>query len=250
MVQSSAGETRRCTQESRDRFRRHDQVVACAVPRLRCNSRRPGELQLQAVRLLVTVAILSAGCSSPTPQANSSPTTSQTTAPTEAFTPTQLPTTAPTPTPVPPTPTPVPPTDTPVPPTNTPVPPTDTPVPTATAAPPTSTPIPPPTPTSPPAQAKPTAPAGAAVAFTAVQGAKPGGQASATVRAGPNAQCSLSYTTPAGTASTAQGLGSQTANASGTVTWTWTIGPGTKTGTGSLAVNCGGSRATSTIQIG
>jgi hypothetical protein len=95
------------------------------------------------------------------------------------------------------------------------------------------------------------APATSGVAFTSVNGARPGGQAAVNVQTSPNARCSLSYTTPAGTASTAQGLGPATADASGHVLWSWTIAANTQPGAGSLAVTCtpGGSTST-TIPIG
>jgi Tol biopolymer transport system component len=119
------------------------------------------------IGVVLLLAGLSAGCSSPTP-------TPPPPTPTEvvmAVTNTPVP---PTDTPVPLTDTPVPPTDTPVPPTDTPVPPTDTPVPTKTlvpstdtpaptdtAVPPTETPVPTDTPIPPtntPAPPKPTKP--------------------------------------------------------------------------------------------
>jgi hypothetical protein len=46
------------------------------------------------------------------------------------------------------------------------------------------------------------------------------------VRTAPGAQCSIAYITPAGTASTAQGLVPMVANSSGMVSWTWAIGSG------------------------
>jgi hypothetical protein len=93
-------------------------------------------------------------------------------------------------------------------------------------------------------------PAAATVAFTAVHGAAPGGTAYATVHAQPGASCSLSYSTPAGTSSSAQGVGAITANSSGVATWSWKIGTRTKPGVGSLVAICNGSMATSKIQIG
>ena len=80
--------------------------------------RRPRVLcsrAMNALLIVVLMALIAIGCSSPSPTA----------------------------TPVPPTVTPVPPTATPLPPTSTPVPPAATPPPTATAVPPTATPIPP-----------------------------------------------------------------------------------------------------------
>jgi hypothetical protein len=94
-----------------------------------------------------------------------------------------------------------------------------------------------------------TRPAG--VTFTTVMGAAPGHMASATVQAPPNAACTLSYTTPAGTASVAQGLGPMTANGSGSATWSWLIDGNTHPGTGTLTVSCTpGGTATAAITIG
>jgi hypothetical protein len=116
--------------------------------------------------------------------------------------------------------------------------------------PPTDTPSPPPT--EPPATAAPvpTKPATPSVEFVSVQGGRPGQRASVTVSTAPGAQCSLDYQTPAGTSSTAQGLGPKSADATGMVSWTWLIGGNTRPGTGSVSVACGGTRATSPIQIG
>jgi hypothetical protein len=137
-------------------------------------------------------------------------------------------------------------TPTPVPPTSTPTPvATSTPSPTPTSVAATSTPAQPQT----PPQAKPANSAASAVAFTSVQGVKRGGSASATVQAAPGAHCTLAYTTPSGTASTASGLGPKTADSSGSASWMWKISPTTKPGTGSLSATCDGARATSGIQI-
>jgi hypothetical protein len=65
----------------------------------------------------------------------------------------------------------------------------------------------------------------------------------------PGATCSIVYTTPAGTASTAQGLGTRTADANGAVSWTWSIGPSTRSGTGTVDVTCDGATARSNITI-
>jgi hypothetical protein len=93
-------------------------------------------------------------------------------------------------------------------------------------------------------------PPAATVAFTAVHGAAPGRTAYASVHAPPSASCSLSYSTPAGNSSSAQGVGAITANSSGVATWSWKIGARTKPGVGSLVAICNGSMATSRIQIG
>jgi hypothetical protein len=91
---------------------------------------------------------------------------------------------------------------------------------------------------------------GTGVQIASVSGAKPGGLATVVASTTPGASCSISYTTPAGTNSTAQGLSPKTADSSGTVSWTWSIGRSTQRGTGSVVVNCGDSSAQSSIQIG
>jgi hypothetical protein len=91
----------------------------------------------------------------------------------------------------------------------------------------------------------------ATVVFTNVMGAAPGHMASATVQAPPNAACTLHYTTPAGTASVAQGLGPMTATGGGSATWSWLIDGNTHPGTGTLTVSCTpGGTATAPITIG
>jgi hypothetical protein len=90
---------------------------------------------------------------------------------------------------------------------------------------------------------------GGEVAITSISGAAPGDSASLAVQTQPGASCSISYRTPSGTASTAQGLEPKTADASGEVTWTWNIGQATRRGTGSVAVTCNGASATSPIEI-
>jgi hypothetical protein len=113
-----------------------------------------------------------------------------------------------------------------------------------------------------PAASKPTAPAGAttnqvpsgqsggAVQIVSATGAAPGGRASVTAKAPPEATCSIGYTTPAGTSSKAQGLGTKMVDSSGAVSWTWDIGPSTRPGTGTVVVTCDGSSARSSISIG
>ena len=177
---------------------------------------------------LLGVAAYSHPSATPTPTpahvqlaATSTATTAPTVTAAAAATPapTVTPTPKPTPTPLPPTPTAVPSTPTPVPPTPTPVPPTPT-------------------------------PSGPSVAFTAVTGASPGGNASVTVHTAPDASCSISYETPAGSESKAAGLVDKTADGAGNVSWSWRIGPGTKPGTGTVIVVCGSGSASSPITIG
>jgi hypothetical protein len=88
------------------------------------------------------------------------------------------------------------------------------------------------------------------VEITSVSGGRPGGRASVAVQTTPGASCSISYRTPAGTPSTAQGLGAKAADASGMVSWTWNIGPSTRPGNGTVVVTCNGASASSPIQIG
>ncbi len=88
--------------------------------------------------------------------------------------------------------------------------------------------------------------------FVSVQGAAPGGTASATVQASPGAACTLVYTTPDRNVSTAAQLrGSRMADASGLVSWSWPIEPNTIPGQGTLTVQCSpGGSSTTPIQIG
>jgi hypothetical protein len=92
--------------------------------------------------------------------------------------------------------------------------------------------------------------AGSTVQIVSVAGTRPGGQATVVAHAPPGATCGITYRTPAGTVSTAQGLTSRTTDADGTVTWTWEIGPSTQPGTGSVVVTCDGASVRSPIQIG
>jgi hypothetical protein len=88
------------------------------------------------------------------------------------------------------------------------------------------------------------------VQITSITSAPPGGRASATVQTAPGASCSISYRTPAGTSSTAQGLATRSADANGMVSWSWSIGPTTRPGTGTVTVTCNGASTSSPIQIG
>jgi hypothetical protein len=88
------------------------------------------------------------------------------------------------------------------------------------------------------------------VEIVSIQGARPGQQASTTVKTTPSAQCVPRYTTPAGTNSAAQGLGPKTADSGGTASWSWFIGTNTRPGTGTIYVTCGGAQASAPIEIG
>jgi hypothetical protein len=112
-----------------------------------------------------------------------------------------------------------------------------------TSAPPPDAGAPPPPPAPPP-------PAASGVTFISVIGARPGGVASASVQTTAGASCSISYVTPAGTKSTAQGLVTKTADADGTASWSWNIGSRTQPGTGTVTVTCGGASASAPIPIG
>jgi micrococcal nuclease len=70
------------------------------------------------------------------------------------------------------------------------------------------------------------------------------------VQAPAGATCSIAYRTPAGTASTAAGLGEQTVPSTGVVTWTFMIGSSTQPGIGSISVTCGNATINTTLQIG
>jgi len=112
-----------------------------------------------------------------------------------------------------------------------------------TSAVPPDTSAPPPPPAPPP-------PSASGVTFISVIGARPGGVASATVQTSAGALCSISYVTPAGTKSKAQGLTTTTAGADGTASWSWNIGSSTRPGTGTVMVTCGGASASAPIAIG
>lgn len=67
----------------------------------------------------------------------------------------------------------------------------------------------------------------------------PGGHESLTAHSNkPNDSCTLVVTLPSGRISTATGLGTTTADASGNATWTWQIGSNTDAGTAHVSVTC------------
>ena len=85
--------------------------------------------------------------------------------------------------------------------------------------------------TQPPAATKPpTSSAYEIIEFTTP--VRVGGTARVVIRTTPGATCLLSYKTPAGTQSTASGIGTKTADSKGNCTWKWKIGTGTKPGIG------------------
>jgi len=123
----------------------------------------------------------------------------------------------------------------------------------------TATPLPtePPTPNQPPAteepqptEPPPTQPVPSTTVQLTVVGAPPGGNASASVQTSPGASCSITYVTPSGAVSGAQGLEPKTADANGFASWTWKIGPSTKPGTGTVKVTCDCVTASKPLQIG
>lgn len=87
------------------------------------------------------------------------------------------------------------------------------------------------------------------VEFLEVNGAVAGSSASVVVQTQPGASCRLSYTTPAGTDSEAEGLGDATADDSGIVRWNWIIGTNTSPGEGTVRVRCGDASASNAISI-
>lgn len=64
-----------------------------------------------------------------------------------------------------------------------------------------------------------------------------GSNANVVIQTSAGVGCYLSYTTPSGTVSQAQGLGATTADGSGICSWTWLISSSTNPGTGSLAIS-------------
>jgi hypothetical protein len=96
----------------------------------------------------------------------------------------------------------------------------------------------------------PQSPPATGVDIISIVGARPGGRATVTAQTSPDASCSISYTTPAGKRSIAQGLGAKAADANGMVSWAWNIGPATRRGSGTVVLTCNGASTTSPIQIG
>ena len=90
-----------------------------------------------------------------------------------------------------------------------------------------------------------------ATKFITVTGGPPGATASVAVKTTASAYCSISYVTPAGTTSTAQGLESKYADTSGAVSWSWNIGANTTRGDGTVTVTCNRNQTIrSAIHIG
>lgn len=101
--------------------------------------------------------------------------------------------------------------------------------------------------TEPPTVAPPVGDTIALVSLTSPIGA--GGDASLVIQTTPGATCFLSYTTPSGTQSGAQGLGATTANGEGRCGWSWRISGSTNPGTGKLFASAGTANASFDIVI-
>jgi len=90
----------------------------------------------------------------------------------------------------------------------------------------------------------------ARVRIVAVQGASPGGRASATLETTPEALCRAQYTEPQGLVMNVPELSTQIADEDGKSTYTWSIRAESRTGPGRLRVNCNGAEATADVPIG
>lgn len=88
------------------------------------------------------------------------------------------------------------------------------------------------------------------VEILAVRGGKPNARADATVRTIPNAECSITYTTPDGDEGQDAGLTPKTASGNGRVSWSWRISPDTTPGTGSVTITCNDVSVEEPIVIG
>jgi hypothetical protein len=102
----------------------------------------------------------------------------------------------------------------------------------------------------PPVENTATAPAPAGITLLSLTTPiSPGQNATLVVQVGAGATCFLSYVTPAGTDSTAKGLGNTVADGNGHCAWTWKIGSSTRSGTGQLSVSSNGQSARYDIVI-
>jgi hypothetical protein len=89
------------------------------------------------------------------------------------------------------------------------------------------------------------------VTFTSVNGAAPGGTASATVQTMAGALCRIDYFGPKGVDRWEHGaLHPDVANTSGVATWSWVISKVTPLGNGTVDVNCNGVSAQASVPIG
>jgi hypothetical protein len=76
-----------------------------------------------------------------------------------------------------------------------------------------------------------------------------GSLATVSIKTTPGEDCTLAYETPKGTLSTAQGLGTKTADGNGVCSWQWQIGCNTAPGTGTLTIKVGESEEIYEIEI-
>jgi hypothetical protein len=88
------------------------------------------------------------------------------------------------------------------------------------------------------------------IVLSSINGANPGGNASATIAAPPNTHCTIAYITPDGRAGNLPGLGPKATDAHGRATWSWYIATNTPRGTGMVAITCGGVTRSERILIG
>jgi hypothetical protein len=95
-----------------------------------------------------------------------------------------------------------------------------------------------------------TPPSGAVTITSLIGSIAPGGHESLTVHSSKSRDsCTLAVTLPSGRLSTARGLGTTTASASGVATWTWLIGPTTGAGTARVSVSCSAGTAAGSFTI-
>jgi hypothetical protein len=78
---------------------------------------------------------------------------------------------------------------------------------------------------------------------------RPGDDASLAVSGSPGTECTIAYTTPSGSVSSAAGLVPATLDNRGEASWTWRIGSNTAPGEGSVEVRCGSERLLETFSI-
>lgn len=100
------------------------------------------------------------------------------------------------------------------------------------------------------AMASPSASASATSTQLSARGGPVGTMASASMHTSPGTPCSIAYTHPSGTASTAQGLDPKSAGPDGNVTWSWLLSPTTRLGVGQVSVTCGSDQASVAIIVG
>jgi hypothetical protein len=95
-----------------------------------------------------------------------------------------------------------------------------------------------------------TPPSGAVTITALISSIAPGEHESLTVHSRKSGDsCTLAVTLPSGRLSTARGLGTTTANATGFATWTWLIGSTTGAGTARVAISCGAGTVTGSFTI-